>query len=237
MADDDSILGTGVTVRTVPPKSLLNPLTLLQTRQLEAFSRKVTTTANHLMSGDGSSSVNYSNAMTSIHRRLKQPAIQHSIFSLTKTSPTDVMRSKLSTSEIAHRAVTYIPDDLLTNIPEEEQTYSLFQGFQATLPETENEHRKRHRRRASGKQKLLGDVSPSETGSPSLKKLKKERDALSHRLEMMGVRKNMCSAEIHEIDHKIANLNNMRKIVLERLTDLEIDEAQLEHDGVLRVIL
>jgi division protein 1 len=47
---------------------------------------------------------------------------------------------------------------------------------------------------------------------------------------MMGIRKNMCSAEIHEIDNKILNLNNMRKIVLDRLAALERDEADLEHE-------
>lgn len=40
----------------------------------------------------------------------------------------------------------------------------------------------------------------------------------------------MCSAEIYEIDNKIANLQSMRKIVLDRLAQLEMDEADLEHD-------
>lgn len=47
----------------------------------------------------------------------------------------------------------------------------------------------------------------------------------------MGVRKNMCSSEIHEIDNKIANLHSMRKIVLDRLAGLEMEEADLEHEG------
>lgn len=46
----------------------------------------------------------------------------------------------------------------------------------------------------------------------------------------MGVRKHMCIAEIHEIDNKIANLNTMRKMVLDRLAGLEIEEAELEQD-------
>jgi mitochondrial division protein 1 len=55
---------------------------------------------------------------------------------------------------------------------------------------------------------------------------------MSRRLEMMGVRKNMCSSEIYEIDNKITNLNNMRTIVLDRLASLEQEEADLEHELV-----
>ena len=40
----------------------------------------------------------------------------------------------------------------------------------------------------------------------------------------------MASSEIREIDNKIANLNTMRKIVLDRLAGLEQDEIELEHD-------
>lgn len=40
----------------------------------------------------------------------------------------------------------------------------------------------------------------------------------------------MCSAEIHEIDNKVANLHKMRKIVLDRLAGLEMDEAGLEQE-------
>jgi division protein 1 len=50
----------------------------------------------------------------------------------------------------------------------------------------------------------------------------------------MGVRKHMCVAEILEIDNKIANLNTMRKMVLDRLAGLETEEADLEQ-GLLSV--
>jgi division protein 1 len=46
----------------------------------------------------------------------------------------------------------------------------------------------------------------------------------------MGIRKNMCSTEIHEIDNKISNLNSIRKIVLDRLAALENEEAEVEHE-------
>lgn len=78
---------------------------------------------------------------------------------------------------------------------------------------------------------LEDDKSGSET-PPTLAKLKKERNGLNHQLEMMGIRKNMASSEIHEIDNKIANLNSMRRIVLDRLAGLEQEEALLEHDSM-----
>lgn len=166
--------------------------------------------------------------MSALQKELRRPGIQQRVFSYAKASPTELVRSKLSTTEIQHRALTYLPDELLANIPEDENAYSLFQGFQATLPESESEHRKRNKRRNSRGQKLL-ETDDGEGKTP-LEKLKKERHGLNHRLEMMGVRKNMCSAEIREIDNKISNLNTMRKIVLDRLGDLEQDEVQTEQD-------
>ncbi len=166
--------------------------------------------------------------MSALQKELRRPGIQQRVFSYAKASPTELVRSKLSTTEIQHRALTYLPDELLANIPEDENAYSLFQGFQATLPESESEHRKRHKRRNSRGQKLL-EAEDTEDKTP-LEKLKKERHGLNHRLEMMGVRKNMCSSEIREIDNKISNLNTMRKIVLDRLADLEQDEVRTEQD-------
>lgn len=166
--------------------------------------------------------------MSELQKELRRPGIQQRVFSYAKASPTELVRSKLSTSEIQHRALTYLPDEILSNIPEDDNAYSLFQGFQATLPEEESEHRKRHRRRNPKGQKLL-DGGVEEATTP-LEKLKKEREKLNHKLEMMGIRKHMCSSEIREIDNKMANLNTMRKIVLDRLGDLEQDEVQLEQE-------
>lgn len=168
------------------------------------------------------------NAMTDIHRELRRPTTQRKVFSLTQTTPTDLVRSKLSTTEIQSRALSSLPDDLLANIPEDNSSYSLFQGFQASVPEEEHE-KKRHRRRNS-KGKLLKDVERGGTLTAGPAGLKGQRKSLSRKLELMGIRKNMCSAEIHEIDNKVANLHKMRKIVLDRLAGLEMDEAGLEQE-------
>ncbi|PYI04569.1 mitochondrial division protein 1 [Aspergillus sclerotiicarbonarius CBS 121057] len=213
IVEPDGLLGTGIT-----------------SRHIEAFGRKVTSTAGHLMgpAPDSSNGGHYHSAMVDIQRELRHPNTQRKVFSLTQTTPTDLVRSKLSTAEIQSRAISSLPDDLLANIPDDTSSYSLFQGFQASQDDVE--YRRAHRRRSSKSKKLLkdGETSGALPSAPS--DLKKERDLLSRRMELMGVRKNMCSSEIHDIDNKIANLHNMRKIVLERLAGLEMEEAELEHE-------
>lgn len=183
---------------------------------------------------DPSSSTHYQNAMSDLHKQLRRPNLQRSVFSFAKTTPTDLVRSKLSTSEIQYRALTYLPDELLKNIPEDENAYSLFQGFQATLPDSSPES-KRHRRKVSRGRKLLEDEKSDSGTPPTMAKLKREQNTLNHQLEMMSIRKNMASSEIREIDNKIANLNSMRRIVLDRLAGLEQEEALLEHDSSFSV--
>ncbi|KAJ5802823.1 uncharacterized protein N7503_005273 [Penicillium pulvis] len=211
IVEGEGLLGTGLT-----------------TRHIEAFGRKVTTTAGHLMGPtDQNPNAHYQNAMSDIHRELRRPAAQRKVFSLTQTTPTDLVRSRLSTTEIQSRAISSLPDELLANIPEDSSSYSLFQGFQASVPE-EDHAQKRHRRRSSKKALKDSEKGGALTAGPA--GLKEERKALSRRLDLMGIRKNMCSAEIHEIDNKVANLHKMRQIVLDRLAGLEMDEAALEHD-------
>ncbi|TRX96963.1 hypothetical protein FHL15_002269 [Xylaria flabelliformis] len=202
---------------------------ILSSRGLEAFTRKVTTTASHL-TGHGVDAGNpYHNAMGQVHRQLARPVIQRRMFSMAKTSPTDLVRSKFSASEIQSRALSYLSDDMLQNIPEDENAYSLFQGFKASFPELTDDG-KRNRRRSSRGRKMIEESPSTANGPQHLHKLKKERSTLMHELEMLGIRKNMASSEIREIDNKIANLTGMRRIILDRLAGLEQEEALLEHD-------
>lgn len=181
--------------------------------------------------GDSSShGGHYQNAMTDLHKQLRKPGIQRSMFAVARTTPTDLVRSKLSTSEIQHRALSYLPDEMLQNIPEDDNSYSLFQGFQASFPDMTEEGRK-HRRRVSRGRKLLEDSHVTPESPHAVQKLRKEKSSMMHEFEMLGIRKNMASSEIREIDIKIANLAGMRKIILERLAGLEQEEALLEHDG------
>ncbi len=154
---------------------------------------------------------------------------------MARTTPTDIVRSKFSTSEIQYRALSYVPDDMLKNIPEDDNSYSLFQGFQASFPDMTDEGKKRGRKVLRGRKMI--DDHPSDPDHPQhLHKLKKERSSLMHDLEMLSIRKNMASSEIHEIDTKIANLSGMRRIILDRLAGLEQEEALLEHDSKGEVV-
>lgn len=157
---------------------------------------------------------------------------QRSLWSLAKTNPRELVRSTLNTSEIQHRALTHLPDELLRHVPESTASYSLFQGFQATQPEEEGKKKKKHGRHNSKGQRLLDSTQDADaaTDSEGYEKVKDKKNKLDHRLQMMSIRKNMCVSEIRDIDTKIANLNTMRKIVLGRLAGLESEEADMERD-------
>ncbi|RFU75419.1 mitochondrial division 1 [Trichoderma arundinaceum] len=192
----------------------------------------VTVTASQLMGPAAEASgAHYRAAMAEVHKQMKRPSVQRGMFSMARSSPTEIVRSKLSTAEIQHRALTHLPDELLSNIPEHQNAYSLFQGFQASFPELA-ENGKKHRRRPSRGRKLLEEGDGSPATPTKLAQLKKEKTTMVHELELLGVRKSMVSCEIREIDNKIANLYGMRRIVLERLAGFEQDEATLEHDVI-----
>jgi division protein 1 len=172
--------------------------------------------------------------MSGLHKELRQPSLQRRVFALAQASPTEIMRSRLSRSEIQHRALAFLPDDLLDNVPAEDHTYSLFQGFQATLPSAagaDGHNKKGHRRHGSRGRKLLAERgADAREGPPSLADLKAEKDAMVRRLEMLGIRKSLTSSEIREIDGKLAKLNKRRRIVLDRLAELEQEETLAERD-------
>ncbi|KAF2871737.1 mitochondrial division protein-like protein 1 [Massariosphaeria phaeospora] len=216
----------------MPPEdddpSLLDNLS--DSRHLQAFGKKVTATAGSLIGAEGVSQ-HYQNALGELHRELRRPMLQRSVFSFAQSTPRELVRSRISVPEIQHRALSYLPDELLSNIPEDKSSYSLFEGFQASLPDEPTVDKKHGRHNARG-QRMIGAAVEDEDSNlpPSMVKLKNQKHSMSHRLEMMGVRKHMCATEIHEIDNKIANLNTMRKIVLNRLAGMEDEEAELEQD-------
>ncbi|KAF2645939.1 mitochondrial division protein-like protein 1 [Massarina eburnea CBS 473.64] len=199
-------------------------------RQLQAFGRKVTATAGSLIGAEGVTQ-HYQHALGELHRELRRPMLQRSVFSFAQTTPRELVRSRMSVPEIQQRALSYLPNELLLNIPEDNNAYSLFQGFQASLPEEMGVEKKHGRHNARG-QRLIGAALEEDDAGvpPSMKKLRNQKHSMDHRLEMMGVRKHMHAAEINEIDNKIANLNTMRKIVLDRLAGLEMEEMELEQE-------
>lgn len=205
---------------------------ILPTRQIEAFSRTVHATASQLIASNNPDS--YRSAISSVHRTLRQPAIQRSVFSLAKANPRELIRSRFDAGEIEQRALTWLPEELLRNVPEGNSRFSLFEGFRASLPEGGDDEgsgrRKKHGKHGSKGQRLLEGPDDEKGLPPRLVNAKREKERLDHRLEMMGIRKTMCASEIREIDGKIANLNTMRKVVLERLAGLEQEEHEMEQE-------
>ncbi|KAF2771588.1 WD40 repeat-like protein [Teratosphaeria nubilosa] len=209
----------------------------INTRHIEQFGRTVTATASQLISANfpsnGAESTapdSYRSALSALHRHARRPMIQRSVFSFAKANPRELIRS-VNTSEIEFRALTYLPDDMIRNAPASQGPFSLFEGFKASLPDDDLDRagrRKRHSRHGSKGQKLLEGPGDDSNGPPPLVRLKKDKGRLDHRLEMMGIRKTMCASEIKEIDSKIANLNTMRRVVLDRLAGLEQEEHDLE---------
>ncbi|KAF2672208.1 mitochondrial division protein 1 [Microthyrium microscopicum] len=207
---------------------------LLPTRQIETFSRKVTATASHLIGSSlGEGTVHqYQNALGEIHRQVRRPVIQRSLLSFAQNSPREIYRSTINKNEIQHRALVSVPEDLLDNIPAGNSMFSLFQGFRASLPE-DDKFKRKHGRHGSRGRKLLTDGDKALEGPDAkITDMRNDKQSLTHRLEMMAIRKNMCSSEIYEIDTKIANLNHMRQIVLDRLANLEQEEMDMEEELV-----
>ncbi|RVD84988.1 uncharacterized protein DFL_003323 [Arthrobotrys flagrans] len=199
---------------------LSNALTAVSNTNISSFSRKVSSTAGSLIGPFSDPGSHYHNAMSEVSKDLKRPSIQKRVFSFSKSSPSEIVRSKLSATEISHRALTYLPDDLLKDIPENDASYSLFQGFKASVDTGPS---KKHR---EGKNLL----EESAGGPNTVTRLTKERDRTNEELDLLGVRKSIASGEIREIDRKIAQLTAIRGVVLERLAKLEQEETQLEHD-------
>ncbi len=162
---------------------------------------------------------------------------------------TEYFKNAFSSSKTAYKILTHIPDELLEEIPEEKpQAFSLFQGFNATLPEVDEEitvsktfggddFLKKLTNREDGKEEEEDDFNfrlpqgitkEKITGSYSTHKLHNYKQQLNHNLETLEIRKNLAASEILELDNKIAQLNQLRKVVFKRVAKIEQNELFLE---------
>lgn len=220
---------------------------------LSRLSKTVASTASSLMGSSYGdlSNTHYQKAMNEIARR---PTFQRRLFSFNaRRTPSELVKSSLSKSEIQYRAVTTIPDELLYSIPKESQgRFSLYQGFKALeedrvghdLHDDDDElssdghklltdkhnhrhgHHHHHHRHNGHKNKSVVVVDIT---SLDRKGLQAEKLRLSHRLDLLEVRKDLAANEIKEIDDRIAKLTSMRDIVFGRVADLEQEEMQMEN--------
>lgn len=170
-----------------------------------------------------------SSIVKDITPHLKRPSFQKRL--LSSTSPSELLRSNLSPSEISYRQITYLPDDLLRDIPEDDgsQSFSLFQGFEASLPEAPRRSIKpKSSHRDSSSQRAPNRVKNAKT--PDSVRIERERDTVAHTLEVLTIRKSLASTEIKEIDTKLATLTKMRLRLIEKLEQFEIQEVEATDD-------
>jgi len=186
---------------------------------LSQFTRKITSTATALVSNYPDQHVQ--NEVTPLFQR---PKMKRNVFSFTAQSPKEVVRANLSPTEIQHRALSFLPDKLLKDLPESTSAYSLFQGFEATLPGLHigKGNKRKHALRA------IGHLNSLQSDTCSSDQLYKDKERLEHRHEMLGIRKSLASSEILEIDQKLSRLMEMRRVLLERIENFEKEEAELE---------
>ncbi|BFZ58914.1 Mitochondrial fission protein [Savitreella phatthalungensis] len=202
---------------------------------LTDLSYKVTSTASAWINPTSS-------LVKDIAPHLKRPSFQKRL--LSSTSPHELLRNNLSPSEISYRQITYLSDDLLRDIPdtpplqsgENSQAFTLFQGFEASLPQpsarqlksrasqtTRNHHHHSHNHRRSGS--TSGSRRKAGIATPESCRLERERDIQSSALDTLRIRKALASTEIKEVDTKLAQLKSMRSELMSRLEGLEADEA------------
>ncbi|KAF2861769.1 WD40 repeat-like protein [Piedraia hortae CBS 480.64] len=188
----------------------------INTRQIEAIGRTVQATATQLLASREGQTDAYRSALTSLHSSVRRPAVQRGVFSLA-SHPRELMRRTFGPPLEGLEAARFsVPDELLRAVPESSVSYSLLDGFRASMPEEEEERGRRkkgHGRR--GSRKLITQGS---NGTPD------------SRLHMMAVRKTMCVSQMRELDSKIQVLQKMREEALQRLADLEREERELERE-------
>ena len=201
----------------------------------------MTSTANQLINPrvDSALSVQYQNALGELNKEFRRVDLHRSVWSIVRAAPHDLLLSKIlpfgnkkDWKNADSMALTrLLPADLLRNMPESRSAFSLFQGFEATIAEHVYQLRKQKARHNGRKQKLLGTgIGNGDGNGTSLSEKRQEKQELSHRLEMMGIRKSVCGNELREIDVKISKLHAKRNNSLDRLAALEQDELELERE-------
>lgn len=229
------------------------------------FSKAVSATASALMHPSEGSSTSDALLSNSSYKKVMRDALSTKnslalarrrndanvdLYGSRYATSTEYFKNAFSSSKTAYKILTHIPDELLDEIPEEKpQAFSLFQGFNATLPEIDeeitvsstlgegNDFLKKLTNREDGKEDKEDDFNfrlprgitkEKITGSYSTNRLQSYKHQLNSNLETLEIRKNLAASEIIELDNKIAQLNALRKIVFKRVAKIEQNELFLE---------
>lgn len=215
------------------------------TANLTKFGKTVTTTASTLYNGDlsrptdnrASGNSYYTESMKEsmevMRKMSKKPAFKRRFFNFSKRPPSEVMRNALGESkeDIRYKALTKIPDELLSQIPPSLNQFSLFQGFQATEEMAQLVMLRKNKDTGSkdGIDGLKQLTDGTSSGKPTRKKLLKDKKEIDRTLDLLEIRKDLAANEINEIDQKIMYLKANRNLVFERVAKLEQEEFTLEN--------
>ncbi|ODV83101.1 hypothetical protein CANARDRAFT_25363 [[Candida] arabinofermentans NRRL YB-2248] len=132
-------------------------------------------------------------------------------------------------------------EDLLNDIPklintsdndDENSVYSLFQGFNATLPEI-NETleilKKGSSRLLTNDTSKLNDDYNYNFKNCDLNQLNHFQKDINYKLDLIEIKKNLTCCEIKEIDSKIQKLNEIRLNLFNKITEFELNENYYEN--------
>lgn len=115
---------------------------------------------------------------------------------LSAASPAELLRTTLSPSDISFRAITYLPDELLYDIPETgDSALSLFQGFKASLPDVGSPSTALRKGSKSHGHHRKSTAKANNESLTEGQRLQRDRDSLLRDLEVITVRK-VCVASV-----------------------------------------
>ncbi|KAK9465869.1 hypothetical protein V1512DRAFT_36627 [Lipomyces arxii] len=217
----------------VPDSSLLSSALAATNSNLSRLTKTVVATSASLtgsnLYGDITNTAHYRSAINELAPTMRKPAMQRRLFSF-RTGGARVSRSNASV--IAASAPNMLlSKEMLADLPEGKYSYSLLQGFKATLPEHSAEETKQNNklvRSAKSKSKskeLVVEVEPELTGIQRLERDKK--DAI-RKLQRLDVRKAIVVQGINELEARIEQLNVIKQRNMERLAKFEDQELELE---------
>lgn len=224
------------------------------------LSKAVTSTATVLMTNNGVSAnsalLNSTHYQKAIYDTLLGPHRQQDKEAVVRykrrRAPSEFLRANFSRDEISYRATTHISDQLLEEIPEENgRSFSLYQGFEASIPQVDEElelfkelqlEEKSDKLLTSGVEEGVREALENRLNNPlpwdiSKANIRKSTDPgdlghfkarIGQKLRNMEVKKDLSANEILDLDDQIAKLHKKRAAVFQKVAKLEKDEIFLE---------
>ncbi|KAK9471857.1 uncharacterized protein V1510DRAFT_431001 [Dipodascopsis tothii] len=173
--------------------------------------------------GDLAGSAQYKSIMAELMPTLQSPQNQRRMFSFHRRSA-----STLSAGERLERtrSLHFLPDDLLRDLPDDLNSFSLLEGFEVSRPPDEPEADKKALVRRGKKKAAPADEPDELVGLPRLEKDRK--DALKQ-LRRIEVHKAIAEQEIKELERRIERLRARQQLAYDRIVKYDGDEQDIQN--------